>query len=692
MVSDPPRQQIEALLAKLNQNRREEVLREAEPLAKRFPRSHTVWALLASAQRGLARFDAAASSYRHMIELRPEQAPTHYALGTLLQAQKLFDEAASSYRRAVEIQPDFAEAHNNLGSSLRSLGRYEEAVGCYERAVEVKPDLAQCWNNLGAALRSCGRRDEAIAACRRALAINPDFAEAYNNLANALGSSSRTGEAIEGYRRAAALKPDFVEAITSLASLLQDMGRFDEALSWWNRALAIRPDHGPAMVGRLYLLALSCDWRAFSKDAVRLPGLGLTGEVVSPFSTLALEDEPARQLLRAKRFAASFQPVPLPKLRLASARPARLRIGYLSADFRHHPVGKLMARLIERHDRSRFEIHGYSIGPPTDDDVRRRFLRAFDRFEDLDTLGDRAAAERLRQNGIDILVDLAGYTTASRPGIVAHRPAAVQINYLGYPGSMGAPFIDYILADKTLIPPDAQRFYSEKIIYLPDQYQVQDALIDSHGQGPTRADAGLPEDAFIFCAINNSYKLTETAFDVWMDLLSQVDGSILWLYASNPGVEGNLRREASARGVDPARLIFSGKRSYGDYVAQLACADLFLDSFVYNAGATASDALRSGLPIITKPGQGYTARMAASLLRAIGLDEMIAQDEEDYRRLALDLATDRAKLARVRSALDGNRTTMPLFDTARFTANIEAGYDRAFEIAMRGEEPRHIEI
>lgn len=690
LVTDPPRQQIDALIAKLKEQRREEVLREAELLAEDFPGSHTVFAILASAQRGSGRSEAAVLSYRRMIALRPDQAATHYALGTLLQAQDLFEEAAASYGHAVHLQPDFAEAHNNLGSSLRSLGRYEEAVGCYERAVAAKPELAQCWNNLGAALRHCGRRQEAIAACRRAVTINPGFAEAYNNLGNILRAVSRNEDAIACYRRAVVIRPDFVEAITGLASLLQDMGRLDEALAGWDRALEIQPDHVSAEIGRLYLRALQCDWRTAAQNADRLADLGVKGEVVSPFMTIALEDEPARQLIRARRFAATFRSAPLSPRPMPSARPARLRIGYLSADFRNHPVGKLLIRLIERHDRSRFEVFGYSMGAPADDDLRRRFVQAFDRFEDVDPLGDHAVAERLRRDAIDIVVDLAGYTTGSRPGILAHRPADVQISYLGYPGSMGAPFIDYIVADKMLIPPDAQRFYSEKILYLPDQYQVQDELSESPGRIPTRAELGLPENAFIFCAINNSYKLTADLFGIWMDLLAKVEASVLWLLAPNPVVESNLRREARERGIDPTRLIFAGKRPYQEYVAQFAQADLFLDSFVYNAGATASDALQAGLPIITRPGQGYTARMAASLLTAIGLQELIAKDEEDYRQLALDLARDPARLARIRQSLAINCRTMPLFDTARFTANLEVGYDRAFEIAMRGEQPRHI--
>lgn len=691
LPADPPRQQLEGMLARYRAGEREEVLHEAEALTERFPRSYATLSLLASVQRALGRVDAAMASHRRMIGLRPDIAASHYALGTLLQSAGRFEEAAASYRHAVGIQPDLAEAHNNLGSSLRALGRFEEALSCYEAALQIRPGLAPCWSNLGTTLRALDRNEEAAAAYRRAIAADPRLADAHNNLANVLRTMGRDGEAIDAYRRALEIRPGFVEAMAALASALQEAGRLDEALVWLDKVLALKPDHDPARVDRLAIFAARCDWDAIAAEAALIPGLGLEREPISPYKTLVLEDAPDRQRRRAERYAAAIRRRPLPARPRPAARPVRLRVGYFSADFKNHPVGRLLARTIERHDRSRFEIVGYALGARVEDEMRARFERGFDRFRDLHGVDDRTAAELARRDGIDVAVDLTGFTTHSRAGIFACRAAPVQISYLGYPGSMGAPFIDYIVADRVLIPAGSERFYSEKILRLPDHYQAQDDFADP-GPAPARNDLGLPGDGFVFCAINNSYKLTPPLFDIWMALLRDVGDAVLWLYRSNAPMEANLCRQAERRGIDPARLCFTARQAYPDYVRQFACADLFLDSFVYNGGATVSDALRAGLPVVTRPGSGYTARMAASLLTAAGLPELIAADEDGYRRLALGLATDRARLSAIRRKLAAGRRTSPLFDTARFADALERGYDEAFAIFQSGAAPRHIDV
>jgi predicted O-linked N-acetylglucosamine transferase (SPINDLY family) len=690
---DLPRERLEALIGQYNSGDKAGAIDAALQLARDYPDSSALLNVLAMGHRSLGRFDAAAGFYSRLIELQPDRADAHYGLGASHQGRGRFEQAAAAYRRALELKPDLAEAANNLGSSLRSLGRLDEALACYERALAINPGLANCWNNLGVTLKSLERNEEAIACFDRAIGIRPDFVEAHYNRGNGLKSLERLEEAVASYRRCLEIKPDYAEAIGNLGFSLEEMGKLSAAIACYDRALAINPGYHAARANKLALLAMKCDWAQLEAEADYIPQLGVSGDVISPFKTLTLEDAPDRQQIRAERLIADrMRQAPLPAAPLPSAWPERLRIGYFSSDFNNHPVGRLMARLIERHDRSRFEVRGYSSGKIVEDALRDRFKRAFDHFRDVGDLGDRAVAEIARSDQLDIAIDLTGYTSALRPGIFACRAAPIQINYLGYPGTMGASFIDYIIADKRLIPAESRPFYTEKIIYLPDQYQAQDELTLLAEPIASRVELGLPETGVVFCAINNSYKITPSVFGIWMELLSKVEGSVLWLYRSSDPMVENLRREAERRGIDPQRLIFTGRRPYPEYVAAFSRADLYLDTFVYNAGATASDALRAGLPVVTRPGRGYTARMAASLLTAIGLPELIAEDDRDYARLALELATDPTKLQAVRDKLARNQSTMPLFDTARFAANIEEAYIRAFRIYMSGEPARDIEV
>jgi protein O-GlcNAc transferase len=380
----------------------------------------------------------------------------------------------------------------------------------------------------------------------------------------------------------------------------------------------------------------------------------------------------------------------LPPAAKPSQKPQRLRIGYFSADFCEHPVAYLMAKVLETHDRKRFEVYGYSIGPAKDDDMRQRLIEAFDVFIDVHNMTDLDVALLARQDKIDIAIDLTGYTKYHRAGIFAYRAASVQINYLGYPGTMGADFIDYIIADQNLIPMDSQKFYSEKPIYLPHHYQAQDNTLSISNDTPSRLDLGLPDKGFIFCAINNSYKIRMPEFDVWMRLLSHVDGSVLWLLESNKFVKDNLLKEAQARGISAERLVFAQGVSHETYLAQFRRADLYLDTFNYNAGATASNALWAGLPVLTKLGRGYTARMAGSLLTSIGLPELATHSEEDYESLALALATDPERLAKIRQTLADNRLSTPLFDTALFTKHLENGFEQVYQRYYDGKPPDDI--
>lgn len=518
------------------------------------------------------------------------------------------------------------------------------------------------------------------------------------NLYNMLGSANiqadRRPRAIEWFRKALETDPHHVDTLYNMAITSQELGRKTEAIHCFERILRIKPDSSYIRALKLLLQANICDWDAIYADESYLKTIGIEGDIAPPFAMLALEDRPDRHRIRSERYSAKlFQkhhPMSVPVR--PEMKPDRLRIGYFSAEVRNHPVARLIARVLELHDRSRFEVHLFSYGPIVEDETRARVTRAVDYFHEVGRLTEQDIADLARYKGIDIAVDLTGHTTYARTGIFSLRPAPVQISYLGYPGTMGAPFIDYIIVDEVLVPDNHRRFFTESPIYLPHCYQAQDDQIKIADSVPSRASLGLPKDGFVFCGINNSYKITRKLYDVWMSLLKSVDESVLWLLESSSWAKINLRRQAAIRGVDPERIIFSDWKNYSEYVSQFSQADLFLDSFVYNAGATASNALWAGLPVLTRIGNGYPTRMAASMLRAVDLTDLITTTDEDYQRLALALATDPAKLSEIRERLATNRRTKPLFDSSLFTRHVEEGYMLAYGRWLAGETPAAIHV
>jgi protein O-GlcNAc transferase len=415
-------------------------------------------------------------------------------------------------------------------------------------------------------------------------------------------------------------------------------------------------------------------------------------DAISPLIFVWLEDSPEQQFLRATRYAAEKFPSMSASPPKASVRPSKIRLGYFSAEFHDHAVMFQLARLFELHDRDRFSIHAFSFGPTRISPMRSRLTDAFDDFHEVAAMDSRAIADLARTEAIDIAIDLMGYTGRARTEIFAFRAAPVQMLYMGYPGTMGAPFFDYLVADPIVIPEEQRRYFAEKIICLPDSYQANDDQRRIAGTIPSRTDLGLPEQGFVFCCFNNPYKITPEEFDVWMRLLARVEESVLWLFQANASVEDNLRRSATARGVDPARLVFAERMPHTEHLARLSRADLFLDCFGCNAHATASDALWAGVPVLTVPGRGFAARVGASVTNSVGLHDMVVATREDYERLALELARNPARLADVKSRLAHNRTIMPLFDSERFTRHIESGFTLAFDRYRAGLEPDHIEV
>jgi protein O-GlcNAc transferase len=483
--------------------------------------------------------------------------------------------------------------------------------------------------------------------------------------------------------------PGLSDALYGRGNALYDLKRYDEAIASYEKALAISPEFEYAAGMLANTRMHCCDWRACEEESERLAADIRAGKSrIYPFAYLGISDSPQDQLLCSRIWVRDrYSPSPAPIWKGERYRHDRIRLAYLSADFHEHATAYLMAGLFEAHDRARFETIAVSFGPDSNDAMRARLVAAFDRFIDVRLQSDREVAALMRELEIDIAVDLKGYTGDARAGILSHRAAPVQVNYLGYPGTMGANFIDYIIADRIVIPEEHRGCYTEKAVYLPDTYQVNDSKRVVAARTPTRSAAGLPEHGFVFCSFNNANKIRPMVFDAWMRLLGKVEDSVLWLLASNAAAPRNLRKEAAHRGIAPERLIFAPTVTLEDHLARHRVADLFLDTLPYNAHTSASDALWAGLPVLTCMGTAFAGRVAASLLNAIGLNQLIAKSLEEYEALALELATNRSLLADIGSKLADNRDICPLFDTDRFRRHMEAAYMRMWKQCRQGEPP-----
>ena len=578
-----------------------------------------------------------------------------------------------------------------MGVTLREQGKQEEAIEAYNKAIAIKSDDADAYNNMGTALQDQHKLEEAIEAYNEALTLKPDYAEAYYNMGNALKEQSKLEEAIEFYNKAIAVKPDYAESYYNMGTALQEQHKLEEAIEAYNKALTLKPDYEAARTQKLHQQALFCDWDSIAEDVHLIPELGMSEKDVPPFAFLSLEDSPERHLTRSKIYAkVSFSQKTLPPKLRPSNMPKRLRVGYFSADFKEHPASYLMFKVIECHDRSLFDVYGYSIGQPKLDKMREKISRAFDVFRDIHSLSDIEALKIIHDDKIDIAIDLTGYTMHGRTELFSYRPAPVQINYLGYPGTLGTNFIDYIISDQTLIPKSFREFYTEKPIYLPHTYWPTDNTRIISQKVQTKEDMKLPSDGFVFCCFNNNYKISPVEFDIWMRLMAKVDGSVLWLLKSNELVKENLKKEAEARGISGDRVIFAEKVENSEHLARHRMADLFLDTFNYNAHTTASDALWAGLPLVTKLGKGFAARVAGGLLDAVGLPELVTETEQDYEALILELATNPMKLAKIKEKLANNRLTQPLFNTELYTRHLENGYQQAYQNYFDGNLPQTI--
>lgn len=707
--------------------RPEEALTSYDRALALEPSHASAWNNRGVTLRCLGRLEEAVASHERAVSIRPAHAEAHNNRGVALQELGRFDEALASYDRALALRQDYTEAHNNRGVALQKLRRFEEAVASHDRAIAARPRHAESYNDRGVALKELERFEEAVASFDRALAIEPEYAEAFNNRGLTLCILKRHAEALDSFRRALEIKPRYVNALKSQGATLFDLKRFEEALASHERAWALnssdgeiyaaqgaalnelrRPEEAVFCFQRVRDLAPHadfitgicrhaqmqiCDWTGFEADVAEISeGIERGLSVARPFVALSLIDSPPLQRRLTDQWVRQ-ECAPRRKLPPLAphARHDRIRVGYFSADLRNHAVGALTAELFETHDRSRFELTAFSLGPDVRDELRARIEPAFERFLSVGGQSDHEIAELARRLGMDIAIDLGGYTGDARPHIFALRAAPVQVSYLGYLGTMGGDFMDYLIADPVIVPPEERAHYAERIAYLPS-YQVNDSKRVIAERTFSRAELGLPPTGFVFACFNASWKITPDVFATWMSILQAVPGSVLFLLANQPCVQRNLRERASAAGVAPDRLVFGGVLPFGEYLARYRVADLFLDTTPYNAGTTGSDALWAGLPVLTCPGRAFAARVAASLLTAVGLPELIAPDRAAYIRLAIELASQPERLAGLRRRLAANARSSALFDTRTFTRNLEALYERMYLGAQAGLPPQTLDL
>jgi predicted O-linked N-acetylglucosamine transferase (SPINDLY family) len=630
-----------------------------------------------------------------VVKHNPKFDAAHNNRGNALKEMKRFDEALASYDRAIVLKPDNFDALNNRGVVLYELRRLEEALASYDRAIALKPAHAEAFSNRGVVLNELRRFNEAIASYDQAIALNRDYADAFNNRGTAFYEAERYEEALASYDRTIALKPDDAEALQNHGNTLSKLKRFDLAVVSYDRAFALKPNLKYLEGHRLYAKMHICDWSNFDDECAHLvAAIQPKRPAMMPFHLLAIPSSVSVHLRCAQMFAADKCPVSVEELwRGERYSHDRIRVAYVSADFRDHAVSHLLANMFEQHDRARFETVAVALGLDDRSAMRARLRSVFGQFIDAGGKSDEDVARVMRELEVDIAVDLMGFTSGARPAIMAYRPAPIQVNYLSYPGIVGTKYIDYILADRFVIPEEERAQFSEPVVYLPDAYLGYDIKRKISERTPTRAELGLPERGFVFCAFNNSYKLTPSIFDIWVRLLHAVESSVLWLTGTNATAMNNLRREAQARGVDPERLVFAPfVKRIEDHLARHRVADLFLDTLPFNAQTTACDALWAELPVVTCLGPTFVGRVAASVLNAVGLPELITYSLDEYEALALKLARDPALLAALKQKLARQRTSYPLFNTERFTRHMEAAYTTMWERHQRGESPQSFAV
>jgi protein O-GlcNAc transferase len=646
---------------------------------------------LAKAHFDLKEFQPSITLYEKFISLTGNQVEVlldigaaHSALGNPEEAIKFFDEV-------ILIDPENFAAFSNKANALTNLKQYDAALEFIEHAIRINPTDAISWNNKCDVLIKSQHFDGALIAAKKSIELNPNLVEAYVNLGNTLTSLKKYDDAIKIYREVIKIEPSNIQNWIHLGGVLGDAKKYEEALAAYDQASILQSDHKYLQGNRLHLLALMCKWNATYVELTEAAKKNKSLYFSTPFPLLSRVDDPALHLEASTKYANDQSPINTSLAPIKRHRNKKIRLGYFSPDFRNHPVAFLSAELYELHNRDKFEVYGFYFGPTCSDEMHKRLSEAFDHFVDVQHLSDIAIAKLSRDYQIDIAIDLGGYTQDTRTGIFSYRAAPIQVSYLGYLGTMGSEYIDYLISDHVITPLGYDIYYSEKLVRLPS-YQVNDRKRIITKTQFLKDQFGIPENSFVFCCLNNNYKFTPEIFLCWLSILAKVDGSSLLIFTENHIATSNLLIFASQKKLDTRRIFFAEKLPYADHLARYQALDLFLDSFPYNAGTTASDALWSGLPVLTLQGHSFASRVASSLLTAIDLNELITYSLEEYEAKAIELALNKDALLEIKDKLARNKVNCKLFNTPLFTENIEKAYQSMYAIYSSGQPPQIISI
>ncbi len=604
--------------------------------------------------------DLAETKYKKLLNFLPNNIDLLTNLGTIALQKGMLEEGVKIINKSLLINPNQSTAHNNCGNALKELKRFDEALASYDRAIELKLNDAEVYSNRGLTLQELKKTDEALASYDRAISLKPDYADAYFN-----------------------------RGIT-----LHKLNRLDKALTSFNRAIELKLDIDFLLSYSLFTKMQLCIWDDLSQRLNEVTKKIINNEKAAlPFSMLALIDEPEIQKKTNEIYVKKECPTinVLPKIK-RYPKHSKIRVGYFSADFHDHATMHLMAELFECHDKKKFELIAFSFGPDKKDEWRQRVLLSFDQFVDVRLKSDQEISLLARKMEIDIAIDLKGFTRDSRPNIFAEGSAPIQVSYLGYPCTMAADYIDYLIADSILIPEEKQQHYSEKIVYMPNSYQVNVSKRNISETSLMRHEFGLPNTGFVFCCFNNNYKITPTIFAGWMRILKAVENSVLWLFESNKSASKNLKKEAKKFGINEDRLVFATYTTAEEHLNRIKLADLFIDTLPCNAHTTTSDALRMGLPVLTCIGNSFASRVAASLLNAVNLPELITTTQEQYESFAIKLAMHPEKLNTIKEKLIKNLPTAALYDTQLFVRHLESAYLSMYDRYQKGLNPDHIYV
>jgi predicted O-linked N-acetylglucosamine transferase (SPINDLY family) len=672
----------------------EDAMRSFDRALQIKPKWGLAWTNRGNALLSLKKPEEALVSYGTAIECDPADPRAHCNIGNALRDLGRLDQALLSYQRALELKPDYPLALRNCASLLNALKRPAEALTCYERALQLAPRDTAALVACGNLLLALSRPREAVAQFERALEVEGNHLEALNNRGVAQLQLGDAAAALASFDRLVAIAPRTPGFLSNRGEALLRLNRCAEAAETYARLLDLAPDFDLAP-GKLLSARLSiCEWSSFEHLRSQVERLVSEGRrACAPFEFLAVSDSGAAQLRCAQRYCAKLGAAAGPDAGPRAARDGgrRIRVAYVSGDFGNRPVTHLLVGVLEQHNRAAFETLGISLRPPDTSDAGQRVARSFERFIDVSDRSDRGVSELMKDLGVDIAIDLMGHTHGARPAIFRDRAAPIQAGYLGFPGSCGSAWLDYIIADEYVIPEESRCNFAEQVIHLPECFQANDGQ-RRIGPPPSRAQMGLPQEGFVFCSFNNSYKLNPAMFEVWCRLLNARPDSVLWLIADQPEVEANLRREAMRRGVAASRIVFAKRAPYQEHLARQVAADLFLDTLPFNAGTTASDALWAGLPVLTCSGDAFAARMAGSLLRTAGLPQLITHSLDEYERRALDLSGRGSELGELRARLQTESRRGPLFDTPRFSRFLEAAYQEMCKRHSLGLGPASFKV